>query len=250
MHEFKRAESRKPHASRPLEGSLAMPVEDCKDDRTQKRGFHLVLGGLYGSQQQETIEYQLVDSCDDDVEKWLNSISAASLLAAIASNGGMPQYAVEALAVSEEKSLRRERRSRAVSGKSAQSWDACSIASSALSTASTISVASASSRRSCSPLKSLKSPLPASAARSPSPLAVAEHAPAPPPRPINLGGKVVEEADQPPPPQHVPIPPAAVRHFRRRAPAAALRQSQAAGHDSPSIGGAANFGEEEGTFDV
>ncbi len=227
-----------------------MPVEECKDDRTQKRGFQLVLGGLYGSQQQETIEYQLVDGCDDDVEKWLNSISAASLLAAIASNGGMPQYAVEALAVSEEKSLRRERRSRAVSGKSAQSWDACSVASSALSTASTISVASASSRRSCSPLKSLKSPLPASAARSPSPLAVAEHAPAPPPRPINLSGKVVEEADQPPPPQPVPIPPAAVRHFRRRAPAAALRQSQAAGYDSHSIGGAANFGEEEGTFDV
>lgn len=255
MHEFKRAESRKPHASRPLEGSLAMPVEECKDDRNQKRGFQLVLGGLYGSQQQETIEYQLVDGCDDDVEKWLNSISAASLLAAIASNGGMPQYAVEALAVSEEKSLRRERRSRAVSGKSAQSWDACSVASSALSTASTISVASASSRRSCSPLKSLKSPLPASAARSPSApvvaeAAVAEDASAPPPRPTNLSGKVVEEADQPPLPQPVPVPPATVRHFRRRAPAAALRQSQAAGHDNASIAGTANFREEEGTFDV
>jgi hypothetical protein len=219
MHEFKRAESRKPCVSRPLEGSIAVPVEERKDDSSHKRGFQLMLGGLYGSQHQEMIEYELVDGCHDDVERWLNSISAASLLAAIASNGCMPRYAVEALAVSEEKSLRRERRSRAVAGKAAQSWDGCSVASSTLSTASTISVLSASSRRSASPLKSPS--LPAAAARPASPPSIVTTSILP--RSIDLND--VEGADNPSP-QLVSAPPS-VRHFMRRTPAA-LRRSQAA----------------------
>jgi hypothetical protein len=225
MHEFKRAESRKPHASRPLEGSLAMPFEDRKEGNSRKAGFQLVLGGLYGSQQQETIEYELVGGCDDDVERWLNSISAASLLAAIASNGCMPRYAVEALAVSEEKTLRRERRSRAVAGKATPSWDGCSVASSALSTASTVSVASVSSRRSLSPLKSASLPVAASRASSPSPTPAVK--PDTPPRSVDLSDSLLEGADNPPLPQPVSAPSPSARHFMRRAPSS-LRRSLAA----------------------
>jgi hypothetical protein len=251
MHEFKRAESRKPHTSRLLEGSIAMPVEDCKDEKTRKRGFQLVLGGLYGSQQQETIEYELVEGCDDDVERWLNSISAASLLAAIASNGCMPRYAVEALAVSEEKSFRRERRSRAVAGKAAQSWDGCSVASSALSTASTISMASASSCRSSSPFKSPSLPVAAAPSRSPPPVVNN----ATPPRSVHLSEAILELVDNPPPPPQVLVPPSSVRHFMRRTPAA-LRRSQAAAPDAPaaicqsSTGGDIIHAAGEGVLDV
>jgi hypothetical protein len=227
LHEFKRAESRKPRASRLLEGSLAMPIAEGATPQGQKRGFQLVLGGLYGSQQQEAITYELVDGSDDDVERWLNSISAASLLAAIASNGGMPHYAVEALAVSEEKALRRERRTRAVAGKAAQAWDSCSVASSALSTASTVSVASASSLRSSSSVKSS-----ACAGKEPAaPAALPVHhdaLPSPPSGPTSAA-PVSEDCDVEPPPKPIPSPAqplAASRHFKRRAPTS-MRLAQA-----------------------
>ena len=228
LHEFKSAESRKPRASRLLEGSLAMPIAEGATPQGQKRGFQLVLGGLYGSQQQEAITYELVDGSDDDVERWLNSISAASLLAAIASNGGMPHYAVEALAVSEEKALRRERRTRAVAGKAAQAWDSCSVASSALSTASTVSVTSASSLRSSSSVKS--SACAAKEPAAPAALPVHHHAPpSPPPPGPTSAAPVSEDCDVEPPPKPIPSPAqplAAPRHFKRRTPTS-MRQAQA-----------------------
>lgn len=224
MHEFKRAESKKPRTSRPLEGSLAMPLEESSSGH--KRGFQLILGGLYGHHQQEGIEYELVDGCDDDVEKWLNSISAASLLAAMSSNGAMPKYAVEALAVSEQKALRRERRSRAVVGKAAQSWDGCSVSSSSLSTASTISVASSSSRRSSSP--AVPAPLKASHASAPSTPAMSVASPPVFPTAAPLSdSSPIDDSNPIPPLNSSPCPPSTSRHFRRRAPAA-IRRAQCA----------------------
>lgn len=229
LHEFKRAESRKPHASRPLEGSLAMPIEERQDSRRQKRGFQLVVGGLYGCQQHETIEYEIVDGHDDDVEKWLNSISASSLLAAIASSGGMPQYAMDVLAVSEEKIVRRERRCRAVVGKSAQSWDSCSVASSALSTASTVSAASHRSSSKSDLLAPARQ-----ATRCPSPCTLEQPAAAahertlPPPSNVCIAA-ATHGFDLPPPAEIPAAPPTSVRHFRRRTPAA-MRRTHASPH--------------------
>jgi hypothetical protein len=247
MHEFKRAESKKPHASRPLEGSLAMPVKERAEANGQKRGFQLVLGGLYGSESQESIEYEIVNGCDDDVEKWLNSISAASLLAAIASNGGMPQYAIEALAVSEEKVKRRERRSRAVAGKTAQSWDGCSVASSSLSTASTASAASSSCPRARSP----SGPVPAkdSAVRPLSPRAVLHSSPPPHPSPPPPAASPAHIDDAASPPS--PLPTSSARHFRRRAPVVRRPDLQHATASStlPSIAGM-QAAEVDGCFDV
>jgi len=245
LHEFKNAESRKPRASRLLEGSLAMPIAEGTTPKGQTCGFQLVMGGLYGSQQQEPIVYELVDGSEDDVERWLNSISAASLLAAIASNGGMPQYAVEALAVSEEKAMRRERRTRAVSGKAAQAWDACSVASSSLSTASTVSVNSAASHRS---LSSVRSPTTAANPPTSSPVlpvrASSPPLPAPPPSTssataasaVAAVSAALEDLDiePPPPPKPSPVqPPASPRHFKRRAPSS-IRQPPAACQPQPT----------------
>lgn len=249
LHEFKRAESRKPHASRPLEGSLAIPIDDRKESHSQKRGFQLVLGGLYGSQQHDTIEYEIVDGYDDDVEKWLNSISASSLLAAIASSGGMPQYAIDALAVSEEKVARRERRSRAVAGKCAQTWDSCSVASSALSTASTVSAASASSHRSLSNPE-LLSPN-RQATLTPSPCAPPQLSAAatlpPPPPPSNVYISTAGCDSNPPPPAETPTaPPTSARHFRRRAPTAMRRTH----NQPPHAADAAAEHHADGNFDV
>ena len=152
-------------------------------------------------------------------------ISAASWL--ITSNGGMPHYAVEASAVSEEKALRRERRTRAVAGKAAQAWDSYSVASSALSTASTVSVASASSLRSISSVES--SACAAKQPAVPAALRVHHNTPPPPPSCSTSAAPGIEDCDADPPPTPIPSPaqPLAVpRHFKRRAPTS-MRQAQA-----------------------
>jgi hypothetical protein len=253
IHEFKRAESRKPHASRRLEGSLAMPIENAKQSTCQRRGFQLVLGGLYGSEKQESIEYELVDGRDEDVEKWLNSISAASLLAAIASNGGMPQYAVDALAVSEQTAARRERRTRAVVGKAAQSWDGCSVSSSAKSTASTVSAFSQSS--SSSEIHSHHQHI-TMQSRVAEGKCDASSDPLPHPSPPSVTPKDAQShhSQPPPPPIPCPLPPASVRHFRRRAPGSirlvqpAAPQQICTGLSPPVF--ATQSKEEAGEFDV
>ena len=229
-----------------------MPIEDVKQSNCQKRGFQLVLGGLYGSEKQESIEYELVDGRDEDVEKWLNSISAASLLAAIASNGGMPQYAVDALAVSEETAARRERRTRAVVGKAAQSWDGCSVSSSAKSTASTLSAFS--QRSTSSEIQSSHQDLAVQSRFAEDKCGAALH-PLPHPSSPSVALNVApSHHSQPPPlPIQCPLLPASVRHFRRRAPgsirlvqpAAAQLQQQI----SPPVF-ATQSKEEAGEFDV
>jgi hypothetical protein len=247
LHEFKRAESRKPSASRLLEGSLALPIEVVDDSNRRHCGFQLVMGGIYGNQEQLPIEYELVDGCHDDLEKWLNSISAASLLAAITSHGRMPQYALDALSVAEEKSLRRERRSRATAGKAAQSWDVCSVSSSALSTASTVSASSAtsqSSSTSCCPqgFDHLPQQCSASSLR---------------PQHSLCSSNCGDEFKPPPLPQALPISQvSSVRQFRRRAHNA-HRHDQVASAEClqpcnilPPLKTGTELQQDEGEFDV